>query len=202
LRPLEDLPLEVQLQLAQRTRADLRDIRKRFMRSRRISASSFNANSYDSCSSLRNFLFTMPEIGILVPIFGYQRHATKRSGYVCDAFEAVCVVLRRLASPCRLADLEEIFGRHSSALSEIFWECAETFVSKQRHHLTEFKHNFLRSRSHIYAKAISDHSAPLNNCVGFIDCTKIKMKRLGGRGSNQRANYSGHKRSHCFFTKQ
>jgi DDE superfamily endonuclease len=134
----------------------------------------------------------------LVPVFGYNRRCTLRSGYVCDGLEAVCVVLRRLATPCRLSDIEHVFGRHSSALSEIFWECLETFVIRQMHLVTTFKAEFLRTRCRAYAKSIFDRGAALNNCVGFIDCTKIQMARPGGRGSNQRANYSGHKRFHCF----
>lgn len=35
---------------------------------------------------------------------------------------------------------------------------------------------------------------PLDRCVGFIDCTKIKMCRPGGHPSFQYAVYSGHKR--------
>jgi hypothetical protein len=112
--------------------------------------------------------------------------------------EAVCIGLRRLSSPCRLADLEQFFERHSSAMSEIFWECVEELVGRQMHLVTSSKVNLLASRSHTYAKAIFDRGGPLDNCVGFIDCTKIQMARPGGRGSNQRANYSGHKRFHCF----
>ena len=48
-----------------------------------------------------------------------------------------------------------------------------------------------------YAEAIKNASAPLDSCVGFIDCTKIMMTRPGGSNRDQRACYSGHKRFHC-----
>lgn len=51
----------------------------------------------------------------------------------------------------------------------------------------------------MYAKAIHEKGAPLTNCVGFIDCTKIQMSRPGGIGANQRTCYSGHKRFHCLI---
>ena len=42
-------------------------------------------------------------------------------------FTACCIVLRRMASPCRLVDLEYTFGMPSSALIEVFWEVLESF---------------------------------------------------------------------------
>lgn len=48
-----------------------------------------------------------------------------------------------------------------------------------------------------YADAIHSDGAPYPDCVGFIDCTKIRMMRPGGHNSVQRACYSGHKRFHC-----
>ena len=50
--------------------------------------------------------------------------------------------------------------------------------------------------AHLYAKAVRDKGGALENCVGFMDGTKIKMCRPGGERANQRANYSGHKRFH------
>eukprot|EP00171_Calliarthron_tuberculosum_P020630 IDg20630t1 len=49
----------------------------------------------------------------------------------------------------------------------------------------------------MYAEAVEAKGAALDNCVGFIDGTKIKMCRPGGANSNQRAVYSGHKRFHA-----
>jgi hypothetical protein len=98
-------------------------------------------------SALRDFRLTTQEIRALLPVFGYSRRCTFRNGYVFEAIEATCIVLIRLATPCRLSDLEPFFGRHSSALSEIFWECLEKFVHDQMHLVTTFKTTVLRSRS-------------------------------------------------------
>lgn len=49
----------------------------------------------------------------------------------------------------------------------------------------------------MYATAVKKKGAPLNECIGFIDCTKIQMCRPGGRGANQRSVHSGHKKMHC-----
>jgi hypothetical protein len=60
---------------------------------------------------------------------------------------------------------------------------------------------FLDIKISVLRQSYFDRPAVLNNCVGFIDCTKIQMERQGRRGSNQRANYSGHKRFHCFCSR-
>jgi hypothetical protein len=142
------------------------------MRSRNISASSFNANSYNSCSPLRIFHLIMPGIG--------------------------GVVLRRLESPCRLSYLEEKIGGQSSALSKIVLGMCGDLRFKKSIILQSSSTIFFDTDPMSIKKQFSDPGAPLNNCAGFIDCTNIKMERLGGRGSNQRANYSGHKRFQCF----
>ena len=46
---------------------------------------------------------------------------------------------------------------------------------------------------------IHENCAPLQNCIGFIDCTKIAMVLPGGPASNQRSFYNGHKRYHCLI---
>ena len=91
-----------------------------------------------------------------------------------------------------------MFGKHASALSEIYWEVAETLVERRGKLITNFQRELLRSRAELYSNAIENRCAPLDSCVGFIDCTKISMARPGGRTSNQRAVYSGHKRFHFF----
>ena len=104
--------------------------------------------------------------------------------------------MRRLASHTRWSDLELVFGKSYSALSEIFWETVKNFVQKMEG-LLEFRPELMISRASYYAQAIYDKGSLLHNIVGFIDCTKIQISRHGGHGSNQRASYSGHKRFHA-----
>jgi nuclease HARBI1 len=134
----------------------------------------------------------------LVDVIGWVSGRTRRNRYRCEPLVAICILLRRLASPCRWADLEVVFGKHASALSENYWEVSETLIERRGKLITNFQRELLRSRAEFYSKAIQNRVAPLDSCVGFIDCTKIAMARPGGRTSNQRAVYSGHKRFHCF----
>ena len=51
----------------------------------------------------------------------------------------------------------------------------------------------------MYVQSILDAWAPLENCVGFIDCTKVRMARPDAQNENQRTRYSSHKRFHCLI---
>ena len=88
---------------------------------------------------------------------------------------------------------------HSSALSEIFWEVIQSFVHIQGHLVTELRQGLLGSRAWLYADCVKAAGAPLDSCVRFMDCTKIKMNRPSVHGSIQRSCYSGHKRMHCLI---
>jgi hypothetical protein len=68
------------------------------------------------------------EIPYAVDDDGFVR--TKRRRYKVDVVEATCILLRRLATPCRWADLTIEFGRHSSKLSEVFCCALDSFYDK------------------------------------------------------------------------
>lgn len=63
--------------------------------------------------------------------------------------------------------------------------------------LLDLNAELLRERAALYSSAIIREGAPLEDCVGFIDCTKVRISMPGGPNMNQRACYSGHKRFHC-----
>ena len=65
--------------------------------------------------------------------------------------------------------------------------------------LTKFQKELIAERASYYRSAISNKGSPLSNCVGFIDCTKIKLTRPGGASVHQQSVYSGHKRQHCLI---
>ena len=174
-----------------------KDLFKVSTRSAHISSVSFNLNIYSERAAITDFRFKTTEIPAIARIMNWHDEPTKRCRYRCDSTTACCIVLRKLATPCRWYDLEPVFGMHSSKLSEIFWEQMECFVESRGHLITTLRTELLAERAELYASAIKDKGAPLDNCVGFIDCSKIQMSRPGGDGEAQRACYSGHKRMHC-----
>jgi hypothetical protein len=53
-------------------------------------------------------------------------HTTRRR-YVFTPTGGICILLRRLSSPCRWTDLQAEFGRHNAALVEIFYAALDSF---------------------------------------------------------------------------
>lgn len=158
----------------------------------------FDLAALDDRSALQDFRFTVHEIqSRLVPfVASGEKVRTGRNRYWCDSILATCVVLRRLASPARWVDLEVYFGKHRSQLSEIFWEALEGMIDKRRRLVMDWREELMQERAELYASYTARVSA-LQNCVGYLDCTKVKVSRPGGSNANQRALYSGHKRTWC-----
>lgn len=165
--------------------------------SARITAKEFDLSTYDERRCLRDFRFLSVEITErLVPFFAWNRERTTRNRYRCNDVLATCVVLRRLASPARWEDLAEEFGKYPAQLSEVFWEALENMVRVRGYLILNWRADLMEHRAALYASHIHEN-APLPNCVGFMDCTKQKVARPGGHNSNQRALYTGHKRTWC-----
>jgi len=120
--------------------------------------------------------------------FGYPRNHV-------DAVECLCIMLRRLASPARWMDLEELFGRSRSALCAVFLASVDMFLSKWGHLLSEWRGDFMRERAPRFAARIEAAGASLDRCMGFIDGTALFVSRPGG--GLQRACYRSHKRKHA-----
>ena len=87
------------------------------LRKRNISTTTFNVNIYSDEQSLKHFRFRCSEIRTVADIIGFTVGKTARRQYYCNEVTAACIVLRRLASPCRWSDLEVMFGMRSCVLS-------------------------------------------------------------------------------------
>lgn len=82
-------------------------------------------------------------------------------------------------------------------MSEVFWETLEKFDGTINVLICTFWNDLVTNRAVTYAQCVSEHGAPLPSCIGFLDCTEVFMNRPGGASVNQRACYSGHKRTKC-----
>ncbi|XP_077498716.1 uncharacterized protein LOC144109800 [Amblyomma americanum] len=107
--------------------------------------------------------------------------------------EALCITLRRLAYPNRLRDLEDLFGRHSSALSSLTNEVLRHVDECFFHLLDDFNnHKWLNLNTlEKFSQAIHAKRAPLTNCWAFIDGTARAICRPS---RDQKVYFSGHKR--------
>ena len=82
---------------------------------------------------------------------------------VCDGMEAMCILLKRLAYPCRYTDMVRRFGRNPTELCLIFNEVLDFIYTSHRHRLQNWDRNpFLQpDQLHRYADAIHQQEAPL-----------------------------------------
>lgn len=166
---------------------------------RSVASTTFNINSLSTKRCLTLFRFRPSQIINVSALTGWISGRTKHSRYKVPSFTATCIMLRRLSSLTRWVDMEPMFGMRSSALSEVFWEIIEAIIESKVHLLKTFCPSQMDSNAAKHASSVHEKGAPLDNRVGFVDCTKIQMCRTGGRTIMQRSCYSGQKRFHCLI---
>ena len=114
------------------------------------------------------------------------------SDLAVDSTEALCIVLSRLAYPCRYVDMVPLFGRSVPQLSMIFKQAIDLINSIHNHRLSDLNQGWLSPRC-LKAFADSAHrkGTALDNVWGLIDgtvrpCCRPKV--------NYRILYNGHGR--------
>jgi nuclease HARBI1 len=120
---------------------------------------------------------------------------TSQKRYLVDPVEATAIVLGRLATASCWVDVEPEFGKHRSALSEIFYHTLDLSYSEFGSSLETWPESLVTLRAREFAKSVEKKGSPLDRVVAFIDGTGIEIARP--RGTSQRATYSGHKRHNC-----
>ena len=111
-----------------------------------------------------------------------------------DTVEGLCIVTR-FAYPCRYADLIPLFGRPVSQLCMVANLVVDYVNDRFGYLLTDLDQSCLsRQCLQMFANAIHNKGAALDNCWGFIDWTVRPICRLG---EHQRIFYNGHKRLHA-----
>ena len=114
---------------------------------------------------------------------------------VVSSTEALCILLRRLACPCRFSDMIPRFGRPVPQLCLIFNQTLEFIDYTWGRLLSDFNQPFLSPQMLLqYSTAIYNRGAPLDQVWGFIDGTTRPCSRPK---RDQRQIYNGHKRYHC-----
>ena len=103
--------------------------------------------------------------------------------------------LKRNSHPCRFTDLIPTFGRSLTEPCNITSVINKHMFETHGHLLTNLNQPWLSiHRLQEFANAIRHKSAPLSNCLGFIDGT---VRPLCWPGQKQRYLYNGHKRTHA-----
>ena len=151
-----------------------------------------DTESEGSCISM--FRFTKEEIRRLCVLLQFPGPTMSKYHVSWTTEEGLCIVLRRLAYPCRLDDLVPIFGRWKQDLSIIINSVCTHICSTWSRLLTDFSHAawYTPERLQAYSDAVS-RRCPLSNCWGFIDGT---VRAIFRPSVAQKPFYNGHKRYH------
>ena len=153
----------------------------------------FNTVSDEGC--WRMFRFKKEDISHLRELLQIPEVIQTENRSVFSGIDAICITLRRLAYPCRLSDLSEIFGRTVSDLSLILKFVIQHIVQTFNNLLTFLNKPWLdQEHLRVFANAVQDRGDPLHNCWGFIDGTVFPVCRPK---QHQRQLFSGHKSLHC-----
>ena len=140
------------------------------------------------------FRFDKDDITILAQALRIPDKITCPNRTTATGIEGLCIVLRRLSYPCRLEDLEPLFGRSKVELSYIFNDVLDYIYSVHSHLLEDLNQSWLSHENlDQFANAIYERGGPLDSCWGFIDGT---VRPICRPQTNQKLVYNGHKRVH------
>jgi hypothetical protein len=154
----------------------------------------FCYDAIDEAECLANFRVRKQDIPLLVEVLGIPEKITCPQRSICSGIEAFCILLKRLAYPCRYSDMIPHFGRPVPELCMITNTMLEWIFDNHGHRILDWNANVLNAQAlEAYADAIQRKGAPLRNCFGFVDGT---VRPISRPGKNQRVVYNGHKRVH------
>ena len=154
----------------------------------------FNFTDLDDTQCKIEFRFHKNDLPLLLETIQIPDVITCSQGTVCNGMEGLCILLKRLAFPCRYTDMVGTFGRNPFEICLIFNRVLDYVYNIHNHRLTQWGQPMLQAdKLQKYADKIHQKGAPLDNCFGFIDGT---LREIARPQINQRIVYNGHKRVH------
>ena len=155
----------------------------------------FNLDNLSEDECLAEFRFRKTDIRTLKNVLHLPDVIRCQQRTVCDSTEALCMLLKRLAYPCRYGVMIHRFARPVPEICMITNQVTDFLYE---HHAQRILHwnDTLPSPQNLqrYADAIYTKGAPLDSCFGFVDGT---VRAISRPGHNQRVVYNGHKRIHA-----
>ena len=152
----------------------------------------FDLDVLENDECLSEFRFRKQDMTLLAEVMQVPDVITCYQRSVCSGLEALCIVLKRLAYPCRYADMLPRFARPVPVLCMINNHKVDLIYQVHGHRILQWNNALLNSQAlQEYATAISAQGSPLFNCFGFIDGT---VRPISKPGQNQNIVYNGHKR--------
>ena len=157
--------------------------------------SRFPLEDVDEEECLREFRVRKGDIPCLANALGLPEIFKCKQRTVAEGIEGLCVVLKRLAYPCRYSDMIHRFGRSVPELSLIANFVVDHVNENHHHRITRWDDSLLnRDNLERYTEAVSRKGAALQNCFGFVDGT---VRPICRPQQHQSVVYNGHKRLHA-----
>lgn len=104
----------------------------------------------------------------------------------------LCILLRRLAYPCRFGDVVPRFGKPVPALSMVTNTVIDYIYTIRGHRITRWKDALLNPvASDTCARSVHSKGAAFQNRFDFVDGT---VRPIARPDEHQRIMYNGHKR--------
>ena len=151
----------------------------------------FDLDHLENDECVAEFRFQKDDIYDLTGVLQVPDEIVSYNGTKVSDIEALCIFLKRHAYPCRYLDLIHRFARPVIELC-IINNCLKFHYERWGHLFTTVNQQWLSPDNlQVFANAIHDKRAPLENCWGFVDGT---VRPLCRPGENQRIMYNGHKK--------
>ena len=134
----------------------------------------FDLNQFDETECDEMFRFSKEDIPRLAEALRLPYKFTGYQGITCYSIEGFCLLLRRLAYPCRSVDPIPLFRCAKQEISIIsnLVLVSNLVYSVHGHLLNTFTAPWMSPRNlAAYCEAIHDKGAALDNCWGFVDGT-------------------------------
>lgn len=149
--------------------------------------------SDDECKS--EFRFLKHDIYALLDVLNLPDKISCQNRFSVNSDEALCLLLRRFAYPCRYEDLVPRFGRPVPQLSMVVSETMDLLYARFGNLLSSLNQPWLSQANLVdFSQSIYWKGAALDNCWGFIDGT---VRPVARPGEYQRVLFNGHKRVHA-----
>ncbi|XP_031570409.1 uncharacterized protein LOC116304769 [Actinia tenebrosa] len=134
--------------------------------------SRFELENIDEAECLREFRVRKSDVPCLKVALGLPDAFSCEQRSLAEGTEGLCIVLKRLAYPCRYSDMIHRFGRPVPEISMICNHVIDWIYDHHSHKITEWNFNILNpALLETYAAAVTQKGAALNNCFGFVDGT-------------------------------
>ena len=157
--------------------------------------SRFNLDNMSEAECKAEFRFNKNDLPVLAEALQIPPSFKLNQGSIVDGMEDLCMLLRRLAYPCRFGDMVPRFGSPVPVISMATNHVIDFIYNTHGHRITRWNNVLLNPPAlEMYARLVHDKGAALQNCFGFVDGN---VRPIARPDQHQRVMYNGHKRVHA-----